>query len=258
LTQNILIVGLGEVGKSVLGLYNPLQTLTGAYTLYYKDLKNITDKAVNINSLKDYINVDVLHICIPYTDIFKETVMKYIKDYKPSLTLIHSTVDIGTTRSIAEEAMCVTAHTPVMGVHPNLTKSMQTFKKIVGVMALNDRSIILQHLSSIRVIPEFYETPEDSEAAKLLSTTYYGHNIKFMQDVHKFCEENKLNFETVYKRTNEIYNEGYTEMGMSNVIRPVLSYQPGKIGGHCIIPNSVILKDKFKIAKTLVEHNDNL
>jgi len=258
LNQNILFLGLGEVGNSVLGLYNPLQVLSGVYNLYFRDLTAVTDKAVNIEELKDYINIDVLHVSIPYSQAFKDIVIDYIKKYKPSLTLIHSTVDIGTTRAIAEQSVGIVAHTPVMGVHPTLTKSMQTFRKIVGIMKAEDKETIMRHLSSIKVIPDFYNTPEDSEAAKMMSTTYYGHNIRFMQDVHKFCEEQDLDFEKVYTRTNEIYNRGYTEMEMPNVRRPVLKYTPGKIGGHCVVPNAELLSDRFELAKELVEHNDNL
>ena len=43
---------------------------------------------------------------------------------------------------------------------------------------------------------------------------------------------------------NQTYNEEYTTLNKSNVIRPVL-VGGEKIGGHCIIPNSYILKEHF-------------
>lgn len=256
MNKNVLIIGLGEVGNSVLELYSPLQTLSGAYTLYYKDLNKKTDKAINIKTLKDYINIDVLHICIPFIKDFKVVILKYIKDYKPSITLIHSTVNIGTTRSIANDVDSIVAHTPIMGVHPNLTKSIQTFKKIVGVIKEEDKESILEHFNSIKVIPEFYDKPEDSEAAKLFSTTYYGHNIRFMQETHRFCEVNNLDFEKVYTRTNEIYNEGYTKMDMKHVRRPILNYMGDGISGHCVLENAKILVDNdyiFPIAEEIIK-----
>lgn len=264
MNESVLIVGLGEVGKSILELYNHIQSYKD--NIYYKDVKECKGvTAINVNTLEDFINVNILHICIPFTKDFKDVVTSYINIYKPSLTLIHSTVDIGVTRSIysnncnsSNSCNSVIAHTPVMGVHPNLTKSIQTFKKIVGVINPEDKEVILNHFNIIKVIPEFYDSPEDSEAAKLFSTTYYGHNIKFMQEAHKFCEVNNLDFDKVYKRTNEIYNEGYTKMDMKHVRRPILKYMPGKISGHCLIPNAEILKDKFPIAKELVKYNDNL
>jgi len=142
-----------------------------------------------------------------------------------------------------------------MGVHPNLTKSIQTFKKIVGVIKPEDKQPILEHFNSIRVIPEFYNTPEDSEASKLMSTNYYGHNIRFMQEVYKFCEVNNLDFDKVYKRTNEIYNEGYTKMDMKNVRRPILKYMGEGISGHCVWENAKLTLNnpyKFIIAEEIV------
>lgn len=241
-----MILGIGEVGNSLLSLYKTIQPLNGVYNIYYKDTNKKTDMAVNIQSLKDYIDVEVLHVCIPYIKDFNEVVISNIKTYKPNIVFIHSTVDVGTTRHIAEQTDCIVCHTPVMGVHPNLTKSIQTFKKIVGVIKPEDKEPLLRHLDSIKVSVEFYDTPEESEAAKLFSTSYYGTVIRFMQDTYNFCKDNNLDFEKVYTRTNQIYNEGYSKMGMNHVIRPVLKYMGEGIFGHCVKPNAKILSKKLK------------
>ena len=53
--------------------------------------------------------------------------------------------------------------------------------------------------------------------------------------------ENNVDFKKVYTDFNLSYNEGYTKLGMENVVRPTL-YAPGeKILGHCQRENSIIL-----------------
>ena len=58
------------------------------------------------------------------------------------------------------------------------------------------------------------------------------------------CDELDVDFEDAATSWNNGYNEGYNKLGMGHVTRPVL-YPPDKIGGHCIIPNTKLLKDSF-------------
>ena len=76
---------------------------------------------------------------------------------------------------------------------------------------------------------------------KLWDTTYYGWNIVFEKAVKSYCDEHGLDFKVVYTWANEGYNKGYAKLGISNVQRPVLKDYPGKIGGHCVIPNATLL-----------------
>jgi len=50
-----------------------------------------------------------------------------------------------------------------------------------------------------------------------------------------------LDFGDVYTVPNQDYNKGYTKLGLERVVRPVLKYVPGSIGGHCLIPNCELL-----------------
>ena len=134
----------------------------------------------------------------------------------------------------------------VMGVHPVLAKSMKTFYKIIGGLDNEAVEAIASHFRDIGINCIIYDTPEDSEAAKLLSTTYYGWNILFMKKAYKFCKKHNLNFDEVYTKTNDVYNDGYTKLGMPHVIRPVLKYVDGPIGGHCIVNNFKVIKKRKK------------
>jgi len=96
--------------------------------------------------------------------------------------------------------------------------------------------------------------PETSELAKLLSTTYYGMCIAWTGEMKKFCDEVGADFNETVRMWNETYNEGYTELGHSNFVRPVLYSPDGPIGGHCIIPNAKLLgKIKDSTALKLIE-----
>ena len=240
--SDVLIVGYGEVGKSLERCYKGIEGyIIYNYDIGYKRVKDLKGNYINLNNP---LKVEVLHICIPYIPNFVETVVDYINEYESKLTIIHSTVPVGTTRAVQE---CVedapVVHSPVMGVHPNLTKSIQLFFKIIG--STNDKyaDMASEHFLSMGIEPYVYNNPEESEFSKLMSTTYYGWNIRFMQEVYKDCEKLGLDFENVYAATNATYNDGYEIMGKLNVIRPILKYMGDGIGGHCVFENAEILKE---------------
>ena len=45
---------------------------------------------------------------------------------------------------------------------------------------------------------------------------------------------------------NKTYNSGYKELGKEGVIRPVLIPPDKSIGGHCVIPNTELLKGIYE------------
>jgi UDP-N-acetyl-D-mannosaminuronate dehydrogenase len=251
--KTVLIVGMGQIGRSIYELYKPLKK----YTLYYMDSNNIEDieDITNIQEESD-AEIDYMHVCIPYdAALFELQVTNYINEYLPALTIIHSTVDIGTTRSIYKKTGAPICYSPVMGIHPKLTKSILTFEKILGGITDWYTDVAKRHLEDAKIKVRLFSNPENAEAAKLLDTTYYGWNIMYMKEVYVFCLENQLSFDEVYKATNEIYNTGYKKLDMPNVVRPVLKYIPNKIGGHCVIPNCKIIRKYFYPAKIITERD---
>lgn len=227
--MNILIAGYGEVGASIEKLYEG------------KDEYN----TFRIDPSKGYAenidNPDVMHICFEYSEKFSKYAIEYINKHKPELTIIHSTVAPLTTQIIYDNTKAEIVHSPVMGVHPKLTECIQRFRKIIGPCTVSAGEKVAGHYNELGIECRIYDKPEESEIAKLLDTTYYGLNIYFMQKVHDLCEEYNLDFENVYTETNNIYNIGFNEMNMRNVMRPVLKYMGKGIGGHCITNNAHIL-----------------
>ena len=94
---------------------------------------------------------------------------------------------------------------------------------------------------------------ENTESQKLWETTQYGWFIILEKEIYKWCQKNNLDFDIIYNQANKTYNEGYSKLGMKNVIRPILKQANGKIGGHCIIPNCELLGSE--VAKIISKMN---
>jgi hypothetical protein len=226
-----LIIGAGEVGKA---LYSVLKS---RYEVYIRD-------KVDDHNLSG--RFEVLHIAYPGAKDFVFKTKRYIKKYRPNLVIVHSTVAVGTTKKIASFAV----HSPIRGVHPHLAEGIKTFVKYFGGKRAKTAAKIF---SSIGIKTKIFQKPETTELLKILDTTYYGWNIVFCKEVKRICDKLKLNFDEVYTIANEDYNEGYKKLGKVNVVRPVLKPMPGKIGGHCVIPNCDLLDDW--LTKTIKSRN---
>lgn len=224
-----LIIGAGEIGNA---LYNVLRK---HYRVFIRDKDD---------KLED--KFDILHICYPPIKNFVRISKDYIKKYKPSLVIIHSTVPIGTTKKVASFAV----HSPIRGIHPHLEKGIRTFVKYFGGKKAKEAAKIFSEIG-IKILT--FKKSETTELLKILDTTYYGWNIIFNKEVKKICDKYKLDFNEVYTIPNKDYNDGYKKLSMPHVIRPVLKYLPGKIGGHCIISNCYLL-DSW-ITKTMIKRN---
>ena len=226
--MNVGILGCGQVGNSL------KKVVAEKYPVYCRDLTfdEIGDK-----------KIDVLHICIPYSDKFVEATVKTIKELKPKLVLIEATVKVGTTRKIAGQVDCKIAHSFIRGLHPNLEAGIKTFMKMVGGIDAGATRAASEYYESLGIRTISCKKSEETEAAKLWSTTYYAFCIVFQKEVYKYCQENGLDFDDVYTAANNFYNWGYEQLGRLDVIRPVLTQVDGKIGGHCLIDNCRILGD---------------
>ena len=221
----VAIIGIGEIGSSLANVYKE------------KDIQPMI-RDLNINTI--FGDVDVLNICLPYGENFVNTVNDYIDEYLPKITIIHSTVPVGTTKQIKRP--CV--HSPIRGVHPNLKEGIERFVKFIGYNNEVDLELVKEHYNELEI--QYYESKnsDSTELAKLTSTTYYGLCIAWHGEMKKMCDEYGIDFEVINDWTLT-YNQGYYGMGMQNVVRPNLYPPEDGIGGHCIIPNVELLKKQF-------------
>lgn len=227
------ILGYGLVGK--------------ALTKCYKR-KNIDPQIYDIEMKGQLFALDVLNVCIPYTEKFIDCVIKYIKQTTPQLVIIHSTVPVGTADIIEDKTKKAIISSPVRGNHNNLFQSIKTFIKYAGCNNTQEAVKAAKHFKRLGIKCKVLTTNKSAELLKLLCTTYYGICIKWYDSMFKMCQKNKVNFGDVID-WNDSYNEGYKSLKQYNVVRPTLYPPRGKIGGTCIIPNAKLLKlngeDKF-------------
>lgn len=226
--STIGVVGIGEVGSAISSI------LEEKYLVLKKDIK--------FDEIKKN-QVQVLHVCLPYSSNFVNLVCLQTSLNKPKLIVIHSTVFPGTTEKIYKKTKIPTVHSPVMGTHPNLKKDVLNFVKIVGPCSKKSANLAVRHFKEVGIKTKIISNSTASEIGKLLDTSYYAWNILFCKQVGELSKALGLNFDEIYIVFNSIYNQGYTII-KPNVVRPLLQYEPGPIGGHCIVPNAYIL-DRF-------------
>ncbi len=216
------ILGHGEIGKSLQECYQ----LAGI-DVAWKDL--IGEHGDN--------ECQLLNVAIPYGPEFIPTVLNEIRQTNALFVVIHSTVAPGTTATINNLTNAVVVHSPVIGVHPNLTQGILTFKKWIGSDEDNIDAIIKHFneigISRIGVVPSVV-----SEKMKLLDTTYYGLCLAFNAEARDWLGENYTDWVEYLIQ----YNTGYCMLNMPNVRRPYFERLTTPIGGHCIMPNVEILE----------------
>ncbi len=225
-----LIVGGGEIGNSL------FDVLINEYDLDVIDL----NPSLCIGTPEG--EYEIMHITIPYSDEFIEIVEDYQKKYKPKYTIIHSTVPIGTSRKLNA------INSPVVGLHPNLEKSLTTFTKYLGG---EQASEVAQYFRRVGIKCYLTDKSESTELMKILSTTFYGVMIEFTKDVKKQCNKFDVPFE-LFTLWNDNYNKGYEKLGYPEYKKPLLVPMMHTIKGHCVLQNTKLLETNFtKLLKEL-------
>lgn len=226
--RSIIIGFLGEVGSAL------KEILQEAYpeTTSGLDIKDHEENS--FGSMNG--NFDIMHVCIGYSDKFVNIVKDYQDRFTPTYTIVHSTVPVGTTRKFTGANA---VHSPIRGIHPKLKEGMLTFPKFLGGAA---GSYVADHFRRAGMKVILFDRSETTEALKLFDTEYYRHCIEFMKEVKEYCDKHELNFSEVYTIANQTYNEGYTKLGYPEYARPILQPIMKEIGGHCLVPNSKLIK----------------
>lgn len=222
--NKIVVVGLGEVGRPL------LEFLSGHYPVIGVD---ITPPSEPIGK------VDILHVCYPFEikDFVGETV-RYIELFKPALTVIHSTVGVGTTRAIAQRTGAAVVHSPVRGKHTRMLEELRSYTKFVGAIDPTSGKRAAEHFEFAGLRTKILSAPEATEVAKLTETTYFGLMIAWAQEVERYCDQAGQSYEEIVSFYEEI------------AFFPRTKYFPGVIGGHCVMPNIEILR-KFEDSSLL-------
>ncbi len=214
--KTVVVVGLGEVGKPLFQLISEHHKTVGV------DIAPPTD---------DVGDVDVLHICYPFQikDFIGETA-RYIGLFRPRLTIINSTVAVGTTRAVAQRTGATMAYSPVRGKHARMLEDLRRYTKFVGALDGSSAEQAATHFQSLKLETKILSSPEAAEIAKLSETTFFGLMIAWAQEVERYADQFEGNYDEIVSF--------YEEIGFF----PRVKYFPGKIGGHCVMPNIELLK----------------
>jgi UDP-N-acetyl-D-mannosaminuronate dehydrogenase len=213
--QNIVIAGLGEVGKPLFDLASKYHHAIG----------------VDISPLAERIDqVDVLHVCYPFQirDFVGETA-RYIERFRPAVTILNSTVAVGTTRAVIDRTGADVVHSPVRGKHARMLDELQIYAKFVGAADPTVGEVAAKHFESLGLKTRVLSSPEAAELAKLTETTYFGLIIAWAQEVERYCDQSGQDYNEIASFWDEIK------------YLPSVKYFPGVIGGHCVMPNIEIL-----------------
>ena len=231
-TQTVVVVGLGEVGRPLFDVVSKHHRAVG----------------VDVAPLAERVeHVDVMHVCYPFeiADFVGQTA-GYIARFRPGLTVVNSTVGVGTTRAIAERTGAALVHSPVRGKHARMREELLHYTKFVGPMDTAAGRRAAAHFESVGMRTRVLSSPEATELAKLAETTYFGLLIAWAQELERYCD-----------RLGPAYDEivsFYEEIGFF----PHVKYSPGIIGGHCVMPNIEILSklDHSEILTAIRSSND--
>ncbi len=214
--RKVVVVGLGEIGKPLFNLISKRHEAVG----------------VDVAPVNRIDGVDVMHVCYPFQikDFGGETA-RYIDLFRPRLTIINSTVAVGTTRSVAERTGAAVVNSPVRGKHARMTQELQSYTKFIGGMDRAASEEAARHFASFGLKTRILSSPEATELAKLTETTYFGLMIAWAQEIERYCDQSGQDYGEVTSFYEEIK------------FFPPVKYFPGIIGGHCVMPNIKILRD---------------
>jgi UDP-N-acetyl-D-mannosaminuronate dehydrogenase len=214
-SEKVMVVGLGEIGKPLLEVIS-------------KHFKTVgVDIAPPAEPPGD---IDVMHVCYPFKiDDFIGQTARYIRQYNPKLTVIHSTVAVGTTRAVAERSGVTVVNSPVRGKHTRMAADLLRYDKYVGGLDAASAERAARHFESVGMKTRVLSSCEATELAKLTETTYFGVIIAWAQEVERYCDQLGLNYDEVVSIYEEV------------PFFPPVKYFPGAIGGHCVMSNIEIL-----------------
>lgn len=215
MTDATLVVGLGEVGSALASVLES----RGAVLRHDLERREFTE------------TIAVMHFCVPFKESrdFEATCLSYMRRFRPSLTIVNSTVLPGTTRNIAQASGMPVAYSPVRGKHVRMEADLLRYTKFVAApdnatAELAEVHFQLAGMKSARLHP-----PEILELAKLAETSYFGLLIAFAQELNRYAE-----------RVGGTYSDA-TRLFDEVDFLPRTGYFPGFIGGHCVTPNVRLL-----------------
>lgn len=209
----VLVVGLGEVGRPL------LEILREAHDAAGRDIED-----------HPFEGVEILHLCFPYGPDFVSSAARYISLYEPRVAVVNSTVVPGTTAEIQEKTGVPVVYSPVRGKHIRMTAELRRYRKFLAGTSAQAVALVEGHFAAAGLTTQRMTSPEALELAKLLETSYFGMLVAWAQEMDRFADA----VDADYWETASFFEE-------IDFLPPV-GFQPGFIGGHCVMPNLDLLE----------------
>lgn len=216
--QIVIVAGLGEVGRPLLRILERRYPCLG----------------IDVQPVKVEKPCSVLHVCYPFQiSDFVGTTTKYIERLQPELTIINSTVAVGTTRDIQRRVSTPLAYSPVRGKHAKMEQDMLRYQKFVAAIDARATEMAIRHFADAGLKVAKFPTLEAGELSKLLETTWLGMLVGWAQEIERLAGACGATYQDVDAFVQEI---DYLPKGIF----------PGHIGGHCVMPNIALLRQTFQ------------
>lgn len=254
MNNKVYIVGYGDVGKAIAEC-----AAEAGYNVKIHD----PDKGYII--FEDEGIPLVIHICFPYSKSFVSQVSVILDICKPRLTIIESTVPPQVFDTLFELDYAI-VHSPVRGSHPDLFEDLHKMPKFVSG---EHRDLCEEYYSKWKIPYEIGGNAKELAAGKILSVNWYGMEIAFAQMIKRYCENNGLDFWSVYTAFqmsmdvgcvylyDDIKERAYAE---EMIPRPVM--YASKIKGHCVMQDIALAKENGignkKLWDFIEEENDKI
>ena len=227
-----IIAGLGEIGNPILQLFSKTRTAVGY---------DIDESLMDLTQFEKEKKLPTifLHICIPFTKNFINSVLELNKKFNPQCIVIHSTISPGTTRSIQSKVNVPVIYSATRGVHKRMLHDLKRYTKFFAVdpkapQAKWAAKTYSELLKKCKVKTKQMSNPITLELAKIIvDTSYYGWLITYAQLSNMIALKHKVDYDEMWSFAEEIHKY------LGN--RPKMF--PGFIGGHCVIPNLELIKD---------------
>jgi UDP-N-acetyl-D-mannosaminuronate dehydrogenase len=234
--ERVLVVGLGEIGRTLFELLKE----ENIFIVYGLDSDKTKMDAVSQDKSKLPKEVDTMHVCLSCKsqEAFTNAVAGYVKQFKPKLAIINSTVPPGTTKKLQRSCGCLVAHSPARGVHKNLKHmkwEMRRWTKYVGGADKKAAEAAKAHFEKMHLKVKTLKSCTETELAKLFETTYRAWMIACFQEMHRISRTFEADFDDVVDFLEDTHRV--------RLDRPIMF--PGLIGGHCLIPNAELLLQSY-------------
>lgn len=228
-----IVIGLGEIGNPILQLLSKKNLVVGY---------DVNKKTMDIKKFNKYSNLETsfLHICIPFTKNFIQTIAGYYKKFKPKCIVIHSTIRPYTTKRLQERLPIPVIYSATRGVHQRMLYDLKRYTKFYAIEkdAPNEKwasASFEKTMKNIGVATKKLSKPITLELAKIVcDTSYYGWLITYSQISNMIAMKHGADYDEMWSFSDEIHKF------LGN--RPKM--YPGFIGGHCIIPNLELIDNE--------------